>query len=96
MGAMRPYRKDARMRPLALKPLSSKSYDANDPIHLVAWLAERGFKYIGTSRSQHELARMSGPLDSLIVIYKSGATVVQGYHQDDSRELLNGLVASHE
>lgn len=76
--------------PPTLTRRNDRTFDCSDPAAVVYFLAGNGYTPRPLCAPAIEYSRMKR-VASLVVIYKSGAVVVQG-RMDDSLALLGGLV----
>ncbi len=79
---------------LSLQPHMPSSYFCNSVGALHDWLVVRGWESISTSRNPHEYARLRTRDHAIVVLYHSGAVVVQGQHHVRTRTLLAPLVVA--
>jgi hypothetical protein len=70
---------------------SPHSFDCFDIETFTAWLTANGFREIPRSRSLVEHSRWERSF-RLVIIYKSSAVVVSGYHPEPCLKLLAQLV----
>lgn len=73
---------------------SPHSFDVDDLIGFAAWLNAHGFRQIAPSRSVVEYGRWERS-QRLVIVYTSGAVVVQGVQPEPCLALLASLVVEH-
>lgn len=78
------------MQSFLLTPQSSCSFRCDDPAIVADWLVSQGYSH-GETRSQHEHCRLS-KTGSIIVLFHSGAVLVQGKRMEQTVAWLTSEV----